>query len=52
MSCEKYRTKLCLANMDELRKFVEKLTDKYGYGNVPLEEVCKFDFRWVFVPTK
>lgn len=51
MGDAQYRAKIRLANRREL-KILKALVKKYGKGNVPLEEACKFGFKWMFVLTQ
>lgn len=48
---ETFTVKRVLANEDELQNHLEKLNEKYGRGNVPLEEALNFDFQWDIIST-
>lgn len=52
MADVQYKRKVKLANRQEFISFLKSLVKKYGRGNVPLEEACKFEFRWDFISTK
>ena len=52
MADVKYKCRIKLANRREFKSFLKSLVKKYGRGDVPLEEACKFEFRWDFISTK
>lgn len=46
-----YPAKLVLKNEAEFKIFLQRLKSEYGEGNIPLVDVCKFEFKWGLVST-